>query len=135
MRDDHAIPQRSRLRPLQSTDLGNVSYEVRANRAARARADARAQVPVIQPVFDITGSTSESDEQITNHTRAFARLARSRDAHDRLIKACRGVGATALRMLTDTAFTHEVKAAHETDRRLRMRPELPTRLSWTHEPV
>jgi len=84
--------------PHGSTDFANVSYEV----------------PCLHTMFNIGCSTG-------SHTAAFARAARSREAHVATLRAAKGIATTALRLISDTGFAREVKEAFETDKRQRAR--------------
>ncbi|KAI9013873.1 hypothetical protein CLU79DRAFT_768324 [Phycomyces nitens] len=64
-----------------STDMGNVSYEV----------------PTIHPIFGIHTTAS-------NHTIGFTAAAKTMDAHNDTIKACRGLALTAADVLMDNSF-------------------------------
>ncbi|KAL0094165.1 hypothetical protein F4703DRAFT_1003071 [Phycomyces blakesleeanus] len=69
-----------------STDMGNVSYEI----------------PTIHPIFGIHTTAS-------NHTIGFTAAAKTLDAHNDTIMACRGLALTAADVLLDESFYQAVK--------------------------
>ena len=82
--------------PHGSTDFANVSYEL----------------PCLHTMFSINSHSG-------SHTAGFARAARSREAHEAVLKASKGIATTALRLIADNAFAREVREAFEADKRNR----------------
>ncbi|KAJ7577107.1 hypothetical protein C8J56DRAFT_380072 [Mycena floridula] len=75
-----------------STDFGNVSYAL----------------PALHPAFAIPTSPNGG-----NHTVAFATSAATKEAHDAAMTTSKGLALTGLRVLSDDAFFHRVKADFE----------------------
>jgi len=78
-----------------STDFGHVTYAL----------------PALHPGFSIP-----TVENGGNHTRAFTDAARTIEAHKACLNVSKALAGVGIRVLTDEAFTKNVKEAHEEDK-------------------
>ncbi|GAA96814.1 uncharacterized protein L969DRAFT_54557 [Mixia osmundae IAM 14324] len=83
---------------LGSTDFGNISYAL----------------PALHPIYSIPIEPGQG-----NHTPGFTRAAATPEAHAKTLRAAKGIAASGWRVLTDHAFSKEVKEAFEEDERKR----------------
>ncbi|KAM6497089.1 hypothetical protein JOM56_007562 [Amanita muscaria] len=89
LRDRYGMPQTT-VASSASTDFGNVTFEI----------------PALHPVYAIP-----TEPQGGNHTPAFAKAAATLEAHRATMTVSNGLALTALRVLSDPLFFHQVKAA------------------------
>ncbi|KAG6834097.1 hypothetical protein H0H93_011967 [Arthromyces matolae] len=86
-----------------STDFGNVTYEI----------------PSLHPRYAIPCEPNGG-----NHTPLFTRAAQTKEAHIATMKVTKGLALTGFRVLSDSFFYEEVKAAFEVDKaRAHSRPD------------